>query len=238
MIISKKTTSRQMLDLSLILPVQNEAAGIEEFIETVCRAFEKKGFSYEIIGVENGSTDNSYQVLKNLKKKYRQLQLLQSEKGWGRAVCKGIQKANGKYLCYMVSDGQIDPWCVPILLTKIQEEKWTMVKIKRIKRENAARLLLSRILSLSAKSLLGINSADINGTPKLIKTELIKKLNLRSVNIALDMELLLKLKKHNFTWIELPVISKKRGYGQSTTNISAILETTLSILKFRFAKID
>lgn len=222
-----------MIELSVILPVHNEEMGIEKFLKNVASIFSHQRFSYEIFWIENGSTDNSFFILNRLCKKYKKMSVLQSEKGWGNAVRKGIKEAKGRYICYMVSDGQIDPKYIPILYKVIQEKEVDMVKVSRASRENLTRLVNSRIYNFLARLMFGLMTIDINGTPKILETRLARKLNLVSRNIAIDLELLYKMKASNLVWTEILVSSSKRTFGFSTTNIKSVFEMLWNMIKFR-----
>lgn len=227
-----------MVDVSIIFPIHNEAEGIKEFIKRVYRTLKKQKFTCEIICVENGSTDASYSILKNLKIQYKNLLLIQSNKGWGNAVKAGIKHAKGNYICYMVSDGQIDPKYIPLLYKKIKKKHLAMVKISRVNRENIMRLLNSRIYNIFAAVIFTLNSLDINGTPKIIVSRYIKSFSFQSENIAFDLELLLMLKEKNLSWFEIPIYSQKRITGSSTTNLKSIWEMLRYIYKFRFTSFN
>lgn len=223
-----------MRELSVVLPVCNEAEGIDSFLKAVYLSLKTFPKTFEVLCIENGSTDRSLRVLGLLQKKYNNFRVLQSEKGWGNAVRKGMQEAKGKYLCYMVSDGQIDPGYIVTLYNLYQKNHVALVKVWRTRRENAMRLVNSRIYNFISKLFFGLDSQDINATPKLLETQIAKQLILRSKNIALDIELLYKLKQQRLTWLEIPVSSKQRERGQSTTNIRAVIEMIYCMLCLRF----
>lgn len=222
-----------MINLSIILPVNNEEKGIESVINRVIRVFENKNILYEIICVENGSIDNSFQKLKKISRKYKQLVVYQSKKGWGNAVLAGIKKARGEYCCYMVSDNQVDLRYALTVFEALIKNRYDMVKVERISRENPVRFLNSWFYNLICLIFFGIGN-DINATPKVLKTSLLKKMNLRSENIAIDLELMLKLKKRNLKWLNIPIDSKKRKWGSSTTNIRTVIEMLKYIMMFKF----
>ena len=226
-----------MIELSLILPVHNEAFGIVKIVRDIKRSLKNLSFKFEIICVENGSTDNTLNILKTMQKKDKSLKIYKTKKGWGNAVRKGIEESKGNYVCYMVSDGQIDPKLIPIIYHEIKDEKYDLVKVTRVKRENTVRFINSKIYNFIAKLILGLSSDDINGTPKILKTSLVEKLRLQSENIALDIELLYKLKKRGALIKEFPAKSKKRGGGASTTNIKSVIEMFLNIIKLRLHRL-
>jgi glycosyltransferase involved in cell wall biosynthesis len=222
-----------MHTLSLILPVHNESKGIAATLKNIIEVLEQAAIRYEMICVENGSTDNSFQILKNLAEKNKHVRVIQSEKGWGNAVKAGITEAKGTYLCYMVSDGQVSPSHIVTLYNYITVHNIALVKVKRVTRENSKRLLNSKAYNLIAKLILGITADDINGTPKMIKTNLIKKIPFHAKNIGFDIELLYTLKKMKLSWKEFPVNSTKRDKGKSTTDIKSVIEMMHEILKLR-----
>lgn len=215
------------------MPVCNEAEVIEAVIGKVVKTLKGK-VNCEIIAVENGSTDLSFQKLQKLKDKYHNLRVLQSKKGWGNALREGIQQARGEYFCYMVSDNQVDPKHILDVFKKISSGNYTLVKVSRVKRENFSRFLNSKIYNCLARILFGISSPDINGTPKIIKTEMMKKLDLQSENIAFDLELLYKLKQRRYVLKDIPVISGKRDTGISKTTLFSIMEMLIQMFKLRF----
>jgi len=223
-----------MIDLAIIFPVMNEEKEIEIFMKNVYKMLKKRHFTYEVICVENGSIDKSFSVLKNLTKQYKNLSVIQSEQGWGNAVITGIKFAKAKYICYMVSDGQIDAEYINLLYKRILNDHVVMVKIKRVVRENVLRLIVSRIYNMVANILFGLHSLDINGTPKIIQSSFIKNVEFSSKNICFDLELLLMLKNKNLSWIEIPAFSKKRMGGVSTTNIPSVWEMIKYILRIKF----
>lgn len=224
-----------MITVSIVLPVNNEEKGIESVIKKLIGSFKKVNTTFEIVCVENGSTDKSFQKLKELAAKHKEVRVCQSDKGWGNAVKEGVERIKGEYCCYMVSDNQVDPQCALNLLKKITKSDLDMIKVKRVSRENLIRLLNSRIYNLICKVFFGVGN-DINATPKILKSSLIKSLDLKSENIAIDLELVLKLKKRNLRWIDIPIYSKKREWGESTTNIKTAIEMLKYIIRFRFRK--
>lgn len=220
-----------MIELSLILPVHNEEEGIEKFVKNVYTLLSKQKFSNEVICVENGSTDTSLKILKKLEKRYKNMTVIESKIGWGNAVRAGIKKAKGKYTCFMVSDGQINPKAIVKVYKKIKNNNFDLVKIRRVSRENVKRLLNSKAYNFLSRLLLGIRSNDINATPKIAKTELLRKMKLKSKNIVLDLEIMNYLKKTNLSFAEIPVRSDKRAHGKSTINVNSMVEMANGIVK-------
>jgi glycosyltransferase involved in cell wall biosynthesis len=224
-----------MIDLSLILPVHNEAEGIGEAIGEAAAVLNKFR-NYEIICVENGSTDNSYEVIREISRLNSKVRVIRSQTGWGNAVRAGIGASAGRLTCFMVSDRQIEAKTIIRLyeLYRNNTDRRTVLwKVWRTSRENNSRLANSRIYNVLARLLYGLDSKDINATPKLMETELLKSVRLTSDNIAVDLELMLELKKRGLAWVEVPVQSKKRITGSSTTRLKSVAEMLLWMIRFK-----
>lgn len=213
-----------MIELSIILPVCNEEESIEKFIKSISNLIKQQKIVFEIIAVENGSTDNTLKVLQGVSKKNKLIKIFQSEKGWGNAVKQGIKNSKGKYICYMVSNGQIDPKYILSLFYEIKKRNVGMIKLYRSNRENITRLLNSKAYNFLAMLLFRVNSRDINATPKIILAKYIKENKFFSHNIAFDLELLIYLNQKQIPWIEVKGFSKKRKFGKSKTSLKSVWE--------------
>lgn len=223
------------MELSVIFPVHNEAGTIEKTISRAVTVLKEAGISSDIICVENGSTDASAQVLQQLVRKYRNVRMITSAKGWGNAVKRGFSEAKGKYLCYMVSDYQVDPQHIVTVYRELMKNPGTLVKVTRITRENRQRLINSRTYNIFAKLLFGFSTIDINATPKVFDRKLISGYTFISPNIAFDLELLKKITHDGVNVIDIPVKSLRRDAGTSTTNWKSVLEMVRYMLRFRIS---
>ena len=224
-----------MVELTLVLPVHNEADTIVSFVRRVRETLKVLNVSFEIICVENGSTDQSYELLTGVSGRLKDVRVIRSKLGWGNAVRQGLKHANGRLFCYMVSDGQIDPKCLPALYRRLKEERVALVKVLRTTRENSVRSHLSRAYNVIACRLFGFASRDINATPKMLRTDLARQLKLSEKNIGIDLELLIRLNQRALRWVEIPIGSGKRTAGTSTTKIHSVWEMlrVMSSLVFR-----
>jgi len=222
-------------DLSIVLPAYNEAGGIERVVREIDQTLKTEGFAYEIICVENGSTDSTYTILQRLVQELSDTRLIQSEVGWGNAVKRGIESARGDYICYLVSDGQVDSSTILALYKKIKSSNLAMIKGYRSNRENFLRRSVSLLYNGLAYLLFGLRCRDINGTPKIFKGDIVKSMTITSPNIALDLELFLQLHRRRLPWVEVPIEGKKRVWGKSSTGIKTAYEMVCALFYFRFS---
>lgn len=219
-----------MYDLSIILPVHNESEIIESVFNEIKKEVEKIGIWAEYILVENGSFDESLKILKKIEKENKDVCVLTSPKGYGSAVLAGLTKASGTNICYMPSDGQADVLILEKLFREFKKDKWDMVKVKRIKRENILRVLTSRVFAFLMFVLYNVRLLDINGSPRIIKKQLLLKLNLQSKDSFIDAEFAIKAQRLEWKIKEIPMKFINRKGGKSTRSIGTYIEFIKNIL--------
>lgn len=222
-----------MVNLSLVLPVHNEALIIQGVLDSIMSTLRKTVGSFECILVENGSTDNTLEVLENLAKKYRQVRVLVAPKGYGSAVLAGLRKASGLYVCYMPSDGQIDLSIFSSLWKATQTTTWDMVKVRRVSRETWKRTVVSNIFSLAVSVLFDIPRLDVNGSPRIFHRRNRKLLALASQDSFIDVEFAVKAHLLGWKILELPMRTLPRSGGTSTRSWRTYWEFCRNLYRFR-----
>lgn len=226
-----------MLELSLILPIHNEEEIIEPVFIKTKKALDKLEIEYECILIENGSSDHSLTVIKKLAQKYQKTKVVVAPKGYGSAVLAGLKVAQGKYVGYMPSDGQVDLKVFPKLWQLARRGRWKLVKIRRVTRENLIRLLISYTYSLIVKLLFGISFLDINGSPRIFLKKHLQGLNLQSLDSFIDTEF--AVKAHHLGWQikEIPMKSLPRLGGKSTRSWRTFLEFFYNLWQFKTSQV-
>lgn len=230
--------SRGIFELSLILPVHNQANIIEPVYKDILITLNKLGISYECILVENGSTDDTKSVVFHLAKTYPNTQAFTAPKGYGSAVLEGITKARGTYICYMPSDGQIDLSVLTGLWRLAKSGHWDVVKVKRVTRETYARLLFSRVLAYLTAILFWIPPWDMNGSPRIVLRSKITQLHLTYRDSFIDIEFAVKAHALGWKIMEIPMKTLPRYGGVSTRSWRTFAEFLKNLWKFRFEKIS
>lgn len=219
--------------LSLVLPVHNQETIISKATADINRALQTLGIKYEIILVENGSTDDTLRVVREIAKKEKGVKVLTSPKGYGSAVIAGLAKARGFYVSYMPSDGQLDPRTLGQIYKLISLKTYDMVKIRRTNRESFLRKFQSFIFNLLTRLLYPITLTDINGSPRIMKRSAIKKLALVSGDSFIDCEM--AVKAHYLGWkiLEVPAKTYPRLGGKSTVSYKTVMEFIYNLIFFR-----
>ena len=226
-----------MIQLSLILPVHNEADIIRSVSKTIYKTLDSLSISYEIIFVENGSTDNSLFVIKDIVKKHTSSYAITSEKGYGSAVRAGLKKARGKYVCYMPSDGQVDLSVIAKLWSLANAKTFELVKVKRPSRENSIRLMTSLFFSSIISILFHTPFIDINGSPRIFLRSALPVLSLVSSDSFIDAEFLIKATQLGWKIKELPMKHMNRLGGKSTRSYKTYIEFLQNIYTYKTSSI-
>lgn len=222
-----------MTFLSLTLPVHNEEDIIEKVLKEIIATLNKCEITYEILLIENGSSDNSPKIVVELSKKYKFVRSYVSPKGYGNAVLKGLKESRGKYVCYMPSDGQVEVSVLPLILK--EAGKYDVIKIRRVKRENTIRDLTTWTFGKTISILFGTRFIDINGSPRIFLRDRLKYLKLEARDSFIDAEFLIKISKLNWTIKEIPMANIERYGGKSTRSINTYLEFFKNIADYRFS---
>ncbi|HVZ11939.1 MAG TPA: glycosyltransferase [Patescibacteria group bacterium] len=204
--------------LSIVIPIYNEEKSVEKILAQY-KDFAKK-YKFELICVDNGSTDNSASILKKISsnRQYRFVKVVKVVKnvGYGHGIMSGVKKANGDLISWTHADMQTHPKDVfkaYDLYLKSNERK---VLIKGIR---VNRLFLdsfvSFVMGIVASVALGGVYYEINAQPKLFSKELVKKLGDSPDDFLLDLYLLWIAKKLGYKTISFKVEFLKRLHGKS-----------------------
>jgi len=223
-----------MIDLSIILPVYNEEESLQELHSKITSALAKLDKSYEIIYVDDGSSDNSFEILSQIAKVDERVKVIQFRRNFGQtaAIAAGIEYSNGDILIPMDADLQNDPEDIPKLLEKI-DKGYDVVSGWRKNRKD--RLITRRIPSILANKLIswvtGVHLHDYGCTLKAYKKEVIK-------DIKLYGEMHRFIPVYAF-WAgakitEIIVTHHSRRYGKTKYGLSRTMKVILDLFTVKF----
>src|ERR1700716_1058044 len=119
----------QQPDLSVVFPVYNEEENLPVLLEEITRALEGKGWSFEMVAVDDGSVDRSLAILRDLRTKYPNLRVLALEKNTGQtaALDAAWRAARGRLVVSLDADLQNDPADIPAMVRTLEQESADMV---------------------------------------------------------------------------------------------------------------
>ena len=167
-----------MHELSIVIPVMNEEDNILPLIQSINKAL--SNIDYEVIFVDDGSTDSTKTRIKELL--YKNIALLELKKNYGQstAMTAGIDYSSGQYIALMDGDLQNDPDDIPFMLEKLKAENWDIVAGNRVNRKDGIflRKIPSKIANAIIRKLTKVNIHDYGCTLKIFKRDIAIDLNL------------------------------------------------------------
>jgi glycosyltransferase involved in cell wall biosynthesis len=171
----------KLLDLSIVVPVYNEAENIPDLISSITAAMHGFTDSYEIVLIDDGSTDNSFVLLKSLAQRDSHLRLIRFGINYGQtaALAAGFHHAKGKVIITMDADLQNDPTDIPTLMEKIQEgydvvSGWRKERHDHFWSRRLPSVAANRVISY----ITGLRLRDYGCTLKAYRREIIRHIDL------------------------------------------------------------
>ncbi len=224
----------ESVDISIVLPILNEERNLEELHSRLTKSLAKLGREYEIIAVDDGSTDSSFEVLKRIHQSDPRLKVIRFRRNFGQtaAISAGFHHARGDIIITMDSDLQNDPDDIPRLLDKM-DEGYDVVSGWRADRKD--KFISRRLPSILANRLIarmtGVKLHDFGCTLKAYRKEV-------TDNIDLYGEM------HRFIpalakWVgaeiaEMKVKHHPRKHGKSKYGISRTTRVILDLMTVKF----
>ena len=170
------------MDISVVVPLYNEAESLPELQAWIDRVMKQNGYSYEVIFCDDGSNDSSWQVIKELKAKYPEVKGLSFRRNYGKspALNEGFAIAQGDVVITMDADLQDSPDEIPELYRMITEEKFDLVSGYKKKRyDPLSKTIPTKLFNATARKVPGIhNLHDFNCGLKAYRGEVVKHIEL------------------------------------------------------------
>ncbi|MGQ9617992.1 MAG: glycosyltransferase family 2 protein [Candidatus Aminicenantia bacterium] len=171
----------ERIGISVVSPVFNERDNVEELHRELISSLEKMGKSFEIIFVDDGSTDSTFEKLKKLREKDERVKIIRFRKNFGQtaALSAGFDYSKGEVVITIDADLQNDPSDIEILLEKLKEG-YDLVSGWRWKRKDKffTRVLPSKIANFLISLITGVKLHDYGCTLKAYRSEIVKNIKL------------------------------------------------------------
>lgn len=206
--------------LSIIVPFLNEEKNLTILVDEIEEALRGKGVSYEIIFVDNGSTDGSKNEAKDLDAKHKHVTTVRMRvKGKGIALAEGFKYAKGEYIMFMDGDLQDNPYNIIEFLNKMEEEYDLVNGIRKIRKDNGIVKIYSRFANTFLKSLMKSPFTDINCGFKIMKRQVLEEIPLYANNFRF---LPIAAYYKGFKVGEIPVDNRERLHGTTKYGIKKL----------------
>ena len=224
------------MDISVIIPLYNEAESLPELAQWIERVMNENGYTYEVIFINDGSTDNSWDVIEQLKEKNSNIHGVKFRRNYGKspALYCGFERAKGDVVITMDADLQDSPDEIPKLYRMITEEGYDLVSGYKQKRyDPLSKTIPTKLFNATARKVSGIkNLHDFNCGLKAYRNEVVK-----NIEVYGDMHRYIPYLAKNAGYDkigELVVHHQARKYGKSKFGISRFFHGYLDLMSLWF----
>ena len=187
------------MNISVVIPLLNEKESLRELTDSLIDVMKSYNFSYEIIFIDDGSSDNSWNIIDELSSKSDTIKGIKFHRNYGKsqALHAGFLKSQGKVVFTMDADLQDDPKEIPAMYDMIMNDNFDLVSGWKKKRFDSVifKNIPSKIFNFAARTTSGIKLNDFNCGLKAFKKDVIK-----SINVYGEM--------HRY----IPILAKNEGY--------------------------
>ncbi|MBQ8423057.1 MAG: glycosyltransferase [Coprobacter sp.] len=167
------------MDISVIVPLYNEAESLPELATWIAKVMDENGFSYEVLFIDDGSTDNSWQVIETLKADNPCLKGVKFRRNYGKspALHTGFERAQGDVVITMDADLQDSPDEIPELYRMITTDGYDLVSGWKKKRyDPLSKTIPTKLFNATARKVTGIYLHDFNCGLKAYRREVVKNI--------------------------------------------------------------
>lgn len=211
------------MDISVVIPLFNEVESLPELVTWISRVMSENAFSHEIILIDDGSNDGSWEVIERLKVQYPAVLGIKFRRNYGKsaALNVGFEASQGNVVITMDADLQDSPDEIPELYRKITEDKFDLVSGWKQKRHDPlSKTIPTKLFNMVTRRMSGIhNLHDFNCGLKAYRKEVVK-----SIEVYGEM--------HRY----IPVIAKWAGFKNITEQVVEHRARKYGVTKFGFSR--
>jgi len=178
--LSKNMDKNDCPDISVLIPLYNEEESLPELYNKLTDVFSKIKKSYELIFIDDGSSDNSYQVLEDIYRKDRRIRVFQFRKNYGKSagLTYGFKKIRGKIVITMDADLQDDPDEIPNLIEKLDNGYDMISGWKKKRHDPFIKRTTSKFYNWVTRKISGLKIHDFNCGLKAYRCEIVKEIQI------------------------------------------------------------
>nr|WP_315224445.1 glycosyltransferase family 2 protein [uncultured Flavobacterium sp.] len=224
------------MNLSILIPLLNEEESLQELYNWIIKVMQSNNYSYEIIFVDDGSTDNSWTIIEGFSNENSNVKGIRFMKNFGKsqALHAGFAKAKGDVIITMDADLQDSPDEIPGLYEMITAEKFDLVSGWKKKRYDSvvAKNLPSKLFNWAARKTSGVELNDFNCGLKAYKNTVVKNIE---VSGEMHRYIPVLAKNAGFNKIgEKVVIHQARKYGETKFGMERFINGFLDLITIWF----
>jgi glycosyltransferase involved in cell wall biosynthesis len=222
------------MDISVIIPAYNEEQSIAELLEEINTNLVPLNKQFEVIVIDDGSTDKTLEVLKTQKSRFDWLRIVSFRKNYGKsaALSWAFKEANGEFVITMDADLQDDPKEIPNLIEKLNNESFDLISgWKKRRKDPLSKTIPSRFFNIVTSRITGIRIHDFNCGLKAYRGEVVKNLTVYG-----ELHRFLPVLAHwnGFRVTELAVHHRPRKFGKTKFGISRFFNGFFDLMTVLF----
>jgi len=219
--------------ISVVVPLLNEESTLAALHDQVARALDDAGFVWELVFVDDGSTDGSYRELVRLHAAYTNVRVVRLRRNFGKAaaLAAGFEAAAGDLVVTMDADLQDDPAEIPTLIAKLDEGFDLVTGWKRDRQDPLVRRVVSRVYNSATRWATGVRLHDMNCGLKVYRSEV-----LENVKLYGERHRFVPVLAHHlgFSVAEVPVNHRPRMNGKSRFGLERYFRSPFDLLTIVF----
>ncbi|MDO5113355.1 MAG: glycosyltransferase family 2 protein [Planctomycetia bacterium] len=221
------------MKLSIVIPVYNEEESLPRLLERIDSVTQANGYTTEIVLIDDGSTDASWQVITELRQKYPGVMGIRFRRNFGKAAAlqTGFEHVSGDFVMTMDADLQDDPAEIPRFLEKMAEGFDVVSGWKKIRHDPWHKVGPSRVFNKMVSGLTGVSLHDHNCGMKCYRAEVLKEVHLYG---ELHRFIPVLAASRGFRVSEIVVTHHAREFGVSKYGFSRFLKGFLDLLSVKF----
>ena len=224
------------MDISVVIPLLNEEESLQELYSWIAKVMQSNSYEYEVIFIDDGSTDTSWNVIENLSSENNQVKGIKFQKNYGKsqALDAGFEMAQGKVVITMDADLQDNPDEIPELFDLITKEDYDLISGWKKKRYDnvITKNLPSKLFNAAARKTSGLKLHDFNCGLKAYKNIVVK-----TVKVSGEMHRYIPVlaKNEGFTNIGEKVVKHQaRKYGETKFGMNRFVNGFLDLITISF----
>ena len=221
------------VELSIVSPMFNEEGNVKRFYDEVSSVLNKLKLNYELIFIDDGSTDKTFSLLKELNSKDKRVKVIRFRRNFGKAAAlsAGFKHAHGNIIITMDGDLQDDPKDIKLLIDKINQGYDLVNGWKFNKHKGSMKKVSSLLFNKLTNMLIGIKLHDFNSPFKAYKSQVVKDINLYG-EMHRYIPVLADWKGYKITEIKTKL--KPRLAGKSKYGVGRILKGFLDLITVKY----
>jgi len=230
--------ARKPRGVSVFFPAYNDSGTIGSMVIRAVKAASELTPDYEVIVVNDGSTDATAEVADELARTYPRVRVVHhgANRGYGGALQTGFHSATKDWIFYTDGDAQYDPAELALLWTQISDNVDLVNGYKISRSDTLHRIVIGRVYHHIVSTLFGLTVRDVDCDFRLMRRSIFDRIHLEKTSGVICLEMMKKITDAQFRIVEVPVHHYHRAYGKSQFfNFRRIFKTGVDVLRLWLA---